>query len=648
MKKVFSTMLILMLLGCCLNIGVPETSAANSHNITLTATVDPEAELAAGGNLSWIRFDINNGGTSEYSLNNAYISCSDLSLNQSLDSLITISSSTSREFYLNDITIPDSVLDRAITFVLSWTDISYDAMDIYQQNPISTTQTAEVSVTIERFVEPIILVSSSCNTELAKPNDIIEITYTLENQTRFDMYNLVLYDSQITDSPITLPGTTLIAGATMRVTLPVSMASEDIISQPIVTYTVRNSPVQTQSALPITIVAAIIELEMSVQSFPATLAGTEFSITVSNTGTQPITGIQLYDEINTPIDSPFDLQPQQSKSISYIVSAAASATQTRYISFHAEGTDCFEEPYIYYDTTSYPIIPYVDSSQVSIALSATLSIPDPTNLESATVSFEIRNDSSVLITNATLSELYYFTEQPIASFAILSSGVTAFSYDFTLDTSMTSLAFVLNGYDPSGAPCTTQTVVIDLTEAFSDTTTPVTPSLDGATTIGGTVNTSGIARVIRIALTVICIIVAVGIVAVFILYFFELKFRTSIPVNIETQTTGKITIEETDSINTHSIEPIHSDEDEESEDTVPPFDTFGYVAPTKLRYFSLEPEENTIQERLTIETPTTPIVSISTVEAPAKCNSVRVVSQKYQKKARPLSWNEFIKVGFTS
>ncbi|MDO4564248.1 MAG: hypothetical protein Q4C04_01385 [Clostridia bacterium] len=641
MKRLISCILTIAFLFCAVAVPLSATDAVNSHSISLALTVDPEAELSVGGALSWLRFDIHNGGVSEYTLNNAIISCPAIGLNERLESVVTVSAQAAREFYLYGLNIPDSVLDTELTFELSWVDISYGPLDIYQETPIYINESASATIVIERFIEPVISIQSSCNIELAKPDTTVEFVYTLENATKFDMTNLVLYDEGIVDTTIVLPSTSLLAGASMTVTLPVVMGEENLISQPLVTYTVRNQPTQTAAAEAVTVECAIIELQMSVQSFAATTEGVEFAITVTNVGTQPITNIRLYDEINTLIDGPFDLAASQSKSISYVATAAQSATQTRYISFHAEGTDCFLEPYIYNDTTSYPIIPYVDSSQIDISLSATLSFASSADTENATVFFEIINNSEVPISNASLTEQYYLGSQSIADFAVLSAGVTAFSYDITLSGEVTTLAFALNAFDPSGNPCSTPTVVIDVSAIRESLTAPSTPMIEGDT-IGGTIDTSGIARAIRIALIIICAIVAIGVVVALILYYFEFKLKSAIPEDFEIHTTGKIIMDETAAEFPAEIAVAVDETGARTPMTAAPFEKLGYVAPTRLRYISYEEEKQRVAERKPL--PSEPEVIETKTAVINRPANVRLIRSAYEKKPRPLVWNEVLRV----
>ncbi|MDD3400636.1 MAG: hypothetical protein PHT58_03250 [Eubacteriales bacterium] len=575
MKRFSAIVLSIIYLSVLLCFGIPSSYAMNTKNISLSLTVDPNAELSTGGELSWIRGDITNGGAEAFLPSSATISCSAIGFDRSLDIANAIQVGTSGEFYLRNVDIPDSGLGVPLTFVLTWTDVAYDIGGF----PIETIQTAEATITIERFVEPVITIYQECAVELAKPNDKVTIVYTLENSTKFDMYNLVLYDSEISPTTIPLTTTSLLAGTTQTITFQAIMSDKDLVSQPMVTYSVRNKAAQTKATNPLLISCAIIELNMSIQTFAATEDGVEFAITVKNTGTQPIVNIQLYDEINSIIGEPFDLDAGQSKSLSITIPAAASQTQTRYVSFHAIGTDCFEEEYVYYEQTSYPIIPYVDSSSINIHLSVEC---DVVNQTSATIKFEIINRSEVTILNASLVELEHFVDQPIATFAQLNSGSTAFLYDFTLDQSITSLSFVLKAFDPSGAPCQTDIIVLDLSVLMNEEGT--VPQMGTEHTIGGQYDSSAITNAIRTILIVVIVIVVVGLIIVAILYVLEKKMRPQVAANENTlsHTTAHLFDDELlESDEADSHEPITNNEEE-----ILPFDSMGYIAPAKLRYFS--------------------------------------------------------------
>lgn len=596
MKRILVLSLTILYLAFALGLGSTVSLASNTHGINLSITVDPEAEMSVGGVISWLRFDISNASSQQYTLNEPTISCAAISLINDLPEQVSISAGAAREFLLNNINIPDSALGQPLTFILAWTDISYSVGDIYQQNPIRTPQSAEATVTIERFVDPIISISSSCQTEMAKPTDKVELVYTLENTTKFDMYNLALFDPQISAAAIPLTTTTLLAGTSLTMSYEAEMQETDLISKPYVTYTVRNNPVRTEAALAVQVTCAIVRLEMSVQTFPATTEGKEFAITVSNTGTQPITHIQLYDEINTLVDQPFDLEAGQSKSITHVVPTALSASQQRYISFHAVGIDCFNAEYIYNDNTSYEIIPYIDSTQVDISMTAKLDLyyaQGSTDGNNATVSFEITNNSQVPIFDATITELYHFADQPIASFSQLNAGVTAFSYDFKLHESIDSLAFVLNAVDSSGAVRSTAIVVLDLSSIDLISTTP--DPFEGGATIGGQYDTSKITNAIRTAAIIIAITIAIGLIIILILYLVEKKQRPLIdldgPLNHTTSRihSGEIQLEQEQQGSNMALQP--------EDDDVLPFDNLGYVAPTKLRYHGVDSAPHIAKER---------------------------------------------------
>lgn len=605
MKKALSILLILIA-TLALGVTINSASADNMHGISLLATVDPEAELAEGGDLSYIRFDVSNHSNVNYTLNNVSIACDSINFVTDVSELITITAQTTREFYIEHINIPDSALDKSLLFELRWDDITYSAEDPLHQYPIKTPQSAEAKVTVERFLEPIITLNCTTAVEMARPNDSITFEYKLENTTKFDMYNLVLYDPGVADAPIELPDTTLMSGASLTATYQAQMDRQDLKSNSSVTYTVRNKPVQTISQSNPTVTCAIVELAMSIQSLPTTSEGNEFSITVTNMGTQPITNIQVYDEINSKIGDSFDLDVLQSKTISYVAKAALSSNTIRYISFKAVGTDCFLEPYLYEDKTSYPIIPYVDPSLINITLSAVLEFAGG-DYSTATVRFEIDNASQIPISDARLVETSNPTV-PIASFVQLSSGITAFSYDYKLNTGVAGLSFVLTATDPSGAPCSTNTIYLDLSPLFEQQPNVDIPVTDSVT-IGGQYDMSHIADIVKTILITVCIVAFLGLVTVGVLYAIEAKqkpilgrgtYGNTSHTSVTSHTPHTAYLYNTDGnsisgdirLNETGASTAANDDIKSIEEELLPFNNMGYVVPAKLRYYAASSEED--------------------------------------------------------
>lgn len=649
MKRVLALALATLYAIVLMCFAAPLTQAANQHNISLTVTVDPDAELDEGGPLSWLRFDITNGGASDYTLHYAAITCHQIGLNENLSDQLTISGGAAREFHLYDVNIPDSSLGKELTFTLTWTDISYSASDPQHNAPINTEQSADAKATIDRFIQPVIQISSSCDVEMAKPQDKVEIVYTLENNTKFDMFNLVVYDSKVVKAPLVLQDTTLLSGMRMTVKYEAVMEQTDLVSQPIVTYTVKNKPVETQASSIVTISCAIVQLEMSVQQLPATTEGVEFSITVTNSGTHEIKDIQIFDEINTKVDEPFNLEASQSKSITYTVRAATSASQTRFVSFHMTGTDCFGEEYLYSGTTSYELIPYVDASNISIHLEAVLansSFDEGGNLN-ATIYFTIRNDSIVPVFNASLVEQGGNSEQPIKSFVELNTGTTAFSSDFFIVKDTASLSFVLKASDSAGNACSSEIVTIDLSGAFKNSSSLTTLQNPG-NVIGGQLDTSKITDVVWTILIVVMIIVALGTIVIVTLYFMEIKQRPNIITADTHFTTSRIVLDENEVVTFDTKSPVVQTDKED----VLPFEGMGYVAPARLRYYVNEDTASKQQPKARpvaakeIEPSSKSTVKVDSTRPVSKVRyPVRTMELKKSPKQLPLIWNEKIRVG---
>jgi uncharacterized repeat protein (TIGR01451 family) len=130
--------------------------------------------------------------------------------------------------------ISESQLGSPIVFTVSWTR---------NGEPMSE----DASITIQRAENPVIDVTRTADKENAKPGEEVVLTYTIKNDTKFDMTDITLIDENISDNPI-LQHDTLRASSSYSISYRYTMKDESVVSTPFVTYTV-NGKTKTFSSI---------------------------------------------------------------------------------------------------------------------------------------------------------------------------------------------------------------------------------------------------------------------------------------------------------------------------------------------------------------------------------------------------------------
>ncbi len=581
MKKWHAMLLLaicLALTGVCF---AAPASAENESPIAISVELDPELELSGTGTITYIRFTLANASDAPYLLHNASLSCEKLDVQKTLDETIEVPARSTKEIMLQNVPIDEAQLDTALTFQFSWQEVSYAPEDLENVAPLYSDRTDSVEITVPRFVEPVISVSVSSSIALAKPGATVTATYTLKNDTKFDMTSLSLYDVGSLNMLIPLEKSSLLAGETMQVTHTFEMGDAAAQLQPRVLYNVRGKLVETTAETPALVESAVVRLDFAVQTYPATAEGTLFSITVTNSGSHAMTDITIYDEIQTEVAKPFNLAPEQTKTLSYLVVTAVSATQSRMVTFTVSATDCLYETYTFADPNTYEVLPYITSEQVNISLYATLTntYTNENGVLCGTVAFELRNYSAVALKNASLRETLVYTATPLITYPELTYGITTFSQEFAV-ADLSALSFVLSALDPAGNEYHSQAVTIDLSSLSADPGVPAEDLLVSPDVIGNGIDMEKYFKLAYKALLIIAICVGVCCVIIYGLYSAEKRERANLPLEDnglsgETFDIATTDGDEPDSFRTGRMEPLSVSEQAAQ---------YGYVAPTKLRY----------------------------------------------------------------
>jgi hypothetical protein len=469
--------------------------AAHAEEARILITANP-TELTDAGNVTFT-FEINNYNA-DYPMTDILINYNNTDYHV-LDGIVIAPSSQINNISLN-LPVSQSQLGKPITFLVKWT-----------RNGEPMSQTAQY--TVAQAENPTISVTRTADKTNAKPGDTIKITYTLKNETKYDMSNIMLIDENISDNAI-LELPKLLAGATYSPRpYEYVMGEESAVSSPLVTYTVNGRTKSFSSLEPLELTMVLIRLDMRVKAGMPTSTGVTFTLDITNSGTQAISNIAITDERANPVnDTPFALAPGESRSLSYIV-VPLMTEPLRNVQFQLTGVDPFAQPYQLAPADIYEVYPYVDSSQINVTVRAETITPWTQESGRVSARITITNHSSVELTDITVSET---TIGVIKNYDILLVGETTFDQEIQLG-SPRNLNITVKGYDPTGANRALASCVMPVaygTETAAPASpTPVQTDAGGVRIFSGLSN--GIATILIIlgVLMVLSVIVLVALTA---------------------------------------------------------------------------------------------------------------------------------------
>ena len=568
-KRFVTLLLIALMLAVFPAAGL---SYGETEPLTLSVEKDPDCLLSEAGEMTYLRFTLQNNSASDYTLYNAALSGELLSKSEALDSVLEIKGRGVLEFRLNNLSIPENAFDRDITFTLTWQELYYDSADLNHLTPLYKERSVKAVIVIERFVEPVMTLIFATDHELARSGETVTVTYTLKNETKFDMTNITLWDNGVSTGYIPIEKRSLLAGETMTATFTFTMGTVDVKLNPYAEYTVRGQEATATCATDATITAMVVDLQLTVQQYPATEEGTLFALTISNAGTHTMTAITVSDEIGTLLNDPFDLAPAQSKSITFTVPSAVAADGSRLVSFSITALDNAGKEYTLKSQSSYEVFPYVATDQVNLQLIVTVTKTTRSADGSLvlTVLFELRNYSEVPISNAVITENSIFNGV-IATYDTLGNGVTTFSKDFTVTGAAQQLSFILTAYDPAMTQYATVPMTLDIS-SLTSTDQQGSASASGSQTIdtAGTIyDTELYSSLFKKILLILCIVIGLLLIIAMLLRQAELSVRKTLPPSQDRQPFKKKTG------NTGPV-PVNTADTARMQ--------FGYMQPAKLRY----------------------------------------------------------------
>ena len=573
-----------LLTGILLPTGVV---ADGDHPITMTITCDPMPEIEGDGTIPSLLFTIRNESENDYLLENAKLSGGFENREMILDERITVPAGDKKEFTLTDVPVTSDQLDTEIFYTLSWeeTETIIDE-ETGDATFVTHHREAIASLLIERFVVPELSVFALCEDERVRADETFTVDYTIKNDTDFDMTGLKLCDPEQSMQSIALESNALMAGESVTVSVEYKMGTQDMRFKPRIEYIARRREMTTEAENALTVESVTVDLKISVQPYPATSEGTDFVVTVKNGGNKTLTGIQLFDEINTAIDQPFDLAADQVKTIRCSVKPAVSSDRIRSVRFHVTAFDCFGVQFTVQDPEFYQVLPFVQSDDVHLTLTATVQSPfyDENKKLCAPIQFHIRYSGGVKIRNAVLTELTLFGK--VVEYDELRNGDRYFTQTYQLD-GIQELRFRIDAVDPAGQPCSSETIVVDVSglreiadrkpdHIYVQTTNPYMQDLDA--------KYSG---VLRTVLIIGLIVAAVCAIICIVLYAVETKIRKKLPAEFEEDLERAMR-----STKRRTEKQLFSDS---------PTERFGYTAPIKLRNYGELTEEEAKARRESYE-----------------------------------------------
>lgn len=547
--------------------------AENEEPLTLTVESDPDCLLSEAGDMTFFRFRLKNNLAEDYELKDLTLEGDLLSEAKLISDSFVIPANDVMEFFLENVHIDEDQLDTALTFRLTWQTTAYSEEDTEHLEPIISDHVIEVPIKIERFIEPVMTVTFAPDVLLAREGDTVTVTYTLFNDTKFDMTNVTLQDSGIQQQKITLPNSVLPAGEKMEAQATVQMGTSNMELNPTAQYTVRGTESKVSAQETVTVEYVRVALGIQVESYPSTAEGTLFRITLVNEGSHPMTDIRLKDEIGTLIAEGITLEADAERTISYTVPSAVSSGSVRYISFEATGLDCVGGTFTEKTNSAYEVLPFVDSDQVRLKLSVIMSdsVQKEDGSSTLKVLFEIRNDSRVPIRTAVVTEADYF-KTVVNEFADLATGTTTFEKEFVVPAGTRSLTFVLTAMDPAQNQYASAPMTLDLSPltAPKPTSLPAIRPGERVDVTGTIYDTELYLRLFRMAALIALALILVFLLLSLIFHVAESNVRRFLPKENNIRPFGP------------RKTPTGPIEVKVSSDLV--HDQFGYMQPAKLRY----------------------------------------------------------------
>lgn len=433
MKKFFITIGVLLTMFFACNTAL----AAD-----ITIATEP-AQVTAAGSVT-IKITIRND--SQYAMTRIGVVGLGINNPENVYSL-TIEPGATRILSIPSVGINEDMLGRPQTFSFTWTE-----------GTEQKSQEASLTIGEQQQTAAAMTATRKASKSSGKEGDVITLTYTLKNPSTVSMTDVTLTDALAGTSAIEAPFT-LEAGGTKTITYDYTLGREDAVSQPTVTYKVSGET-KTLTIDPETIKITNVSLQAAVTQNEPTTEGTLFNIALKNDGNQDISEISVVDELGNKVNQDkFTLKAGEEKLLTFMV----QTDSVRNVAFVITGKDALGQPYEN-KTKSLEARPYVDPSNVKFTMFVT--VPEPLSESGRMkVRFTIQNDSTVEITNATITEAEL---GELERRDALPTGETVIEKDLRISEPR-ELQFTLTAYDPSG---TARTYQAQVPATYMPATTP--------------------------------------------------------------------------------------------------------------------------------------------------------------------------------
>ena len=375
-KRFVSIALCVMLLTCMM----PLVSRAVSFSVALSGTAFSGDE--------YVSVVVSVYNSSAAAMTDIHVSA----LNQSYGFNDTIGAGESCEMQIPEFYLPAECVGSDITFTLIWSENG-------------TRKTDETTVFVpDKAAEPtpapeelIVFTCDSENTK-AKKGEKIKINYRVENNSPYDITDITITDSGIAEGAV-ITGKSVKAGETGVFTYEYTMGDSNVTTSPIMSYTMEGE-IKSLRGEPITLESVTVNMDVDIVVCEATEKGTEFIIKLENNGNKSISSIRIYQgeeaTDDTKIQHAFDLEPGQSREISYF----ATPKGKEEVTFIVTGRLATGQEY-YYKSETYTVWEYINGT-VDMSLKA--EVKEKLDKDGyVSIDFVLKNLGTVDMTGITLS-----------------------------------------------------------------------------------------------------------------------------------------------------------------------------------------------------------------------------------------------------
>lgn len=345
----------------------------------------------------------------------------------------------SRPFTIMDVQIDE--LGKAVNFTLTWTEGGVRKEAAIPVLPKS------------KNVTPKLIATRTADKEILKPGESATLTYVIQNQGEVGISDIKITDPALTET--VAEGLSLEVGAEAKtVTKQVTMGDAPLKSEPFITYTAAGKAGELKVE-PLEIKLAQVMLDVALQAVETTATGTKVAIVLTNNGNLGLSSLKITDELGNEIRSGIDLAPGEASSVEHVVASAA----VRRFQVSVAGTDAQNQPFTFQGPQTLELKPMIDPSGVQLTFTATADTSKLDATGKADITFNIRLDGNVALTEAVIIEE---TLGDIMTLGVLNSGeVTKVqSFDVTNDT---QFRFSVKAVDAAGNPYIQAAKTLDIT-----------------------------------------------------------------------------------------------------------------------------------------------------------------------------------------